>query len=405
MAYGPDDYGDPGRVVELPASRLRPFESRSVARWQGIKAPAREWFVEDCFPAGNVGLISGDGGLGKSLLMQQLCTCAAVGRPWLGLNVTRSNSLAFFCEDDEAELHRRQEAICESLDVEMADAGDFEFVSRAGEENVLVEFDRRTDKAQPTTLWTQLQERVLDLGSQLVVLDTVADVFGGNEITRNQVRRFVSLLRGLAVRIHGAVILTSHPSIIGMSSGSGISGSTAWNNSVRGRLYLTSDKAASDDDGSGDRDVRYLKTMKSNYGAVGSKLRLRWDRGVFVRDDMAAGDYGSPGPAPVEPAGVIERLSADQDILAAMSELVRRGARFSPLTKARNNIVTIIKGEGMCSSVPDGYLRRFKDQAVKDGRLERVSLVSKNRKAVELIRPRDVTYPEEAQTVIRLNSD
>ena len=62
-------------------------------------------------------------------------------------------------------------------------------------------------------------------------------------------------------------------------NGRGTSGSTAWNNSVRSRLYFTSGKEKDDDAGS---DVRELKVMKANYGPEGEVMRLRWQRGLFV---------------------------------------------------------------------------------------------------------------------------
>jgi RecA-family ATPase len=65
-----------------------------------------------------------------------------------------------------------------------------------------------------------------------------------------------------------------------MASGTGISGSTAWNNSVRSRLYL---EQVNDD-----ADARVLKFMKSNYGPKGKPLALRYQRGLFVHDEAAA---------------------------------------------------------------------------------------------------------------------
>ena len=66
-----------------------------------------------------------------------------------------------------------------------------------------------------------------------------------------------------------------------MSSGSGTSGSTAWNNACRSRLYLTRPKG--DEDGEADDAARVLKTMKANYGPRSADIELKWDRGVFVR--------------------------------------------------------------------------------------------------------------------------
>jgi hypothetical protein len=61
----------------------------------------------------------------------------------------------------------------------------------------------------------------------------------GNENDRAQARQFIGMLRGLAIRHECAVLLLSHPSVAGIASGGGSSGSTAWNNSVRSRLYLS----------------------------------------------------------------------------------------------------------------------------------------------------------------------
>jgi len=46
----------------------------------------------------------------------------------------------------------------------------------------------------------------------------------------------VAMLRGLAFKADCAILLLAHPSVAGMSSGSGLSGWTSWDNSVRSRL-------------------------------------------------------------------------------------------------------------------------------------------------------------------------
>src|SRR5262245_38203252 len=85
------------------------------------------------------------------------------------------------------------------------------------------------------------------------------------------------MLRGLAIDHDCAVLLLSHPSQTGLITGSGTSGSTAWNNSVRSRLYLeVVDK---------DPSASVLKVVKANYGPVGEKIDLRWDDGVYGIDN------------------------------------------------------------------------------------------------------------------------
>jgi RecA-family ATPase len=144
----------------------------------------------------------------------------------------------------------------------------------------------------------------------LLILDTSADVFGGDEINRRQVRTFVSLLRRMAMDYDMAVLLLSHPSVAGMQTGTGLSGSTAWNNSVRSRLYLTADR---DDD-----DLRTLKGMKSNYARKGGEMKLRWHEGAFVLDDGKL----SPGAALVA-------NNADKVFLKLLSAINGSGRRVS----------------------------------------------------------------------------
>jgi ElaB/YqjD/DUF883 family membrane-anchored ribosome-binding protein len=116
-------------------------------------------------------------------------------------------------------------------------------------------------------------------------------------------------LGGLAIDHDLAIVLIAHPSLTGISTGSGSSGSTAWNNSVRSRLYLERIK---DDDGREiDPDLRVLRVKKANYGPAGIELRLRWRNGAFILDG---------------PTGGFDKLAADAkaervflDLLAAFT--------------------------------------------------------------------------------------
>jgi RecA-family ATPase len=107
-------------------------------------------------------------------------------------------------------------------------------------------------------------------------------MFFSEEINRYGVRSFIRLIRGLA----DTVILLGHPSVSGMQSGRGYSGSTHWNNAVRSRLYFTSATAANGSEP--DTDLRYLEMAKSNRSKAKQKLALRWTENGFVRDDKAA---------------------------------------------------------------------------------------------------------------------
>ena len=123
-------------------------------------------------------------------------------------------------------------------------------------------------------------------------------------------------LRTIATEADGAVVITAHPSLSGRNTGTGEAGSTAWNNAVRSRLYLTRSDAAEGEDE--DRDARLLKTMKSNYCASGGTIPLRWRDGVFVRDDGPAGMLGS-----------LARNQIERDFLDALDILAGQGRHVS----------------------------------------------------------------------------
>jgi RecA-family ATPase len=95
------------------------------------------------------------------------------------------------------------------------------------------------------------------------------------------VRQFIGLLRGLAIRLRCAVVLLSPPSLTGLGSGSGTSGSTAWNNSVRSRRYP---ERIMDGLHEPDPDKRRLTVKKANYGRVGTEIGMTWRDGVFIAD-------------------------------------------------------------------------------------------------------------------------
>ncbi len=71
-----------------------------------------------------------------------------------------------------------------------------------------------------------------------------------------------------------------------MASGTGSSGSTAWNNSVRSRLYMT--KPTAEDGQPVEADARLLTVKKANYGPADVEVRLRWDEGGFVAEEGSA---------------------------------------------------------------------------------------------------------------------
>lgn len=257
---------------------------------QDALVPERPWLCPDWIPDHAVTGISGTGGIGKSLLAQQLLTASAIGAEWLGMLVTSRSSLYFACEDSADELHRRQADINTAFACGFADLGAIRWMPRLGHDNLLMTFAGGLPAL--TAAFAELVHEARSFGARLVVIDTIADTFGGNENNRGEVRHFVQACLGrLARETGGAVIALAHPSRSGQADGSGQSGSTGWDASFRSRLYL---QAMDDQDGEpADPDRRVLTRKKANYARRDDRIELRWTDGVLVATETPRGLFAA----------------------------------------------------------------------------------------------------------------
>ncbi|MDA9437240.1 hypothetical protein XH88_36825 [Bradyrhizobium sp. CCBAU 51627] len=289
---------------------LAPLPVIDPRDWQGKAVPERQWFVEGWIPHRTVTNLSGAGGSGKTEIVLQLIVASSLRIQWFGKDVAEGPCLYFGAEDEADELHRRLETIVTYAGRKLSDLEGVRLIPLAGSDAVLAEPDR-TGNLKATTIFAKLEAQARALRPKLIVIDPSADVFGGDEINRAQVRKFVSMLRGLAIDNDCAVLLLSHPSLTGLNSGTGTSGSTAWNNSVRSRLYMeVVDK---------DPDARVLKVVKANYGRTGEMIPMRWDNGVYALDN---------GPDPA-----VERLvnkSVDDVFMSVFLKLTGQGQTLGP---------------------------------------------------------------------------
>ena len=282
---------DIGERIRRTARDIQRLEIINALELLQKPAPCRQWCVEPWIPHREVTLISGDGGIGKSTIALQLCAASAASLLWFGLEVRPGPALYVSCEDDIDEVHVRLEQI--KKDAPDADLSRLHILSLAGLDAILAK--PSNGRMKPTLLFEGIENAIQQHSIRLLILDAAADVYGGEEVSRSQTRAFIQILRGLAIRRNCAVILLAHPSVDGMKTGRGYSGSTQWNNSVRSRMYFT--RATALDKSEPDPDLRILELAKSNRGKIGQKIFMRWHEGCFVLD--GADDTG------------IERLNRD----------------------------------------------------------------------------------------------
>jgi RecA-family ATPase len=258
-----------------------PLPFLDMSQWDAEPAPPRLWSVRDRIPLRQPALFSGEGAIGKTLLALQLSAAHVLGRDWLGMLPELGPAIYFGAEDEADEIRRRMGDIAAHYSATFADLidGGLHLLSFAGK-NALLGMANRAGIIEPTPLYHRIHKAVCSIKPQTLVIDTSADVFAGNENDRMQVRQFVGLLRRLAIEGNCSVLLCSHPSLTGISTGSGLSGSTGWHNSVRARMVFRT--ATTDQGEEPDPELRELVFMKNNYGPIGTRVLLRWKNGVFV---------------------------------------------------------------------------------------------------------------------------
>ena len=199
-------------------------------------APAREWLIPEWLPASRVCLLSGPGAVGKSRPALQLAVAVASGvRVWLksGPPLTlpggrAGGAVIASWEDEPDELARRMAGYSPAPDPD----------------DRLVALDLSgggplwaSKSPEAPAVWTGSGKWVMNYtggrDARLLVIDSAAAAFGGNENSRSEVRAFVSALDAWACSARCAVLLISHPSKASEGEAAIYSGSTDWRNSVR----------------------------------------------------------------------------------------------------------------------------------------------------------------------------
>lgn len=384
----------PADMRKERAARPLPLVVKDAGDFEGRALPQREWIVPTILPRRAVALVSGAGGGGKTALLMQLQVCAALGEPWFGLQLPEDGMVSFglYCEDDEDEVHRRLDNACKHYGCTFRDIKDkVLYAARVGEGNEMMRFGfgggRDRDMGETTALYSAVENMIRMRGVQLTILDTVADIFMGNENVRPQVRSFITAIRRLSLINNGGVIMTAHPSRAGLADGSGLSGSTGWEGSVRSRAYLTKPKVKDGDiDGEeGQTNERILKLMKSNYGPAGGIIKLLYseDEHVFVLNADRSGT-------------LVDHIDWANKLIEAAKWLMKRGDTLSALPRSRTALVNKALLLPSCKGMSFKQALATQERLLADGRLKLVEMGPASKRTI-YIRPADVRYPGEAR--------
>ena len=295
--------------------------------------PPREWAVEGWLGMGHTTLLSGRGGVGKSYLTQQMGTALALGRDFVSEIAEPRVTLMWSGEDDEDELIRRQIRICEYYGVDREHlAGKLIIEPMVDVECCLL--DIVSGRPMRSSMLKELREQIGDYRAGVCVLNNIGCLFGGNENDRYHVTSFCKGVAWAGKASGAAMLLIGH---VSKAVGSEWSGSTGWENAVRGRLYFGDKPPDSKPDEESDAvatDMRYLCKRKVNYTAR-DLASMVWDASAGVYNVITA----------PQPGGLIDGITKEKArnvVMAAMVKLTAMGITTTDGKTSPNYMPTII---------------------------------------------------------------
>ena len=292
--------------------------------------PAFVW--DGYLPNGEVTLLGAHGGVGKSTVALMLAVCTALGRPLFGIDTVRSKVLFVSLEDGTGIVRHRLASICRAWLIDPALLRDKLVIVDGTENPELFSSDGRQD-GRETSAYFELRKLVQAEGFGMILIDNASDAFGGDEIVRKQVRAFIRSLKSIAKINACAILLLAHvdkaTSRNKKAEGDeAYSGSTAWHNSVRSRMFLTR----------GDDGLLSLEHQKSNLGKKREPLTLAWLDGGFPQV-VGEGGFNSTH----------QQGRGDDDkavsLLKLIAEFESRGQFCSPAVTSIHHVHSVLKSD------------------------------------------------------------
>ena len=352
----PPPIGEPSPPAKAPTAET---ESLNWPKLAPLMPPERKWAIKGWLGFGHVTLLVGSGGIGKTLLAQQIASCLALGRTFIEEVDRPYRCLMWACEDDHDELWRRQLALSRWCQAGLEEFHEWlTIVPRHGLDNALVTTEY--GKLCFSPLIATLQEQAEDLDSEVVILDNVAQLYGANENDRHAVTAFLNALSG-ALRGR-AILLLAHPS---RGAGSEFSGSSAWENTARTRLYLGANlpDAKRDDESPPQDNVRYLSRRKANYSPKDWR-RMTYADGALTPDDIETDGQGGV-------VAHIRQRNAQQAIISGLEKLKVMGVHASDGTRSPQFLPKLLIEYGLHNNLQSNELTSAMRLMMVEGKIRK----------------------------------
>jgi hypothetical protein len=354
-------------LLEAPKGPPQPWEEVDIADLDWVEPPPPEQVWGALVPAGVVTLFGAHGGKGKSLIGLMLCVSVALGRELFGIPTRQGVAVFYSGEDDKRVVRHRLKWLCRQMGVRAADLqGRLLILDASDADPTLYREGQGKGPGMLTPTYDKLAAFLAAKGAGLVVVDNASDAYDASEIDRAKVRAFIRALAKMARASNAGMVLLAHvdkgTSRNDRTGTEGYSGSTAWNNSARSRLFMR-----------GQGDGLVIEHQKANYSQRHEPLRLLWPHDGLPMLD-----------GPVEPMvqGIADRTST-KALLKLIHEFTQRGEFISTATTSRTHAAKMLCKEPGYPRLRDGEVFDLLRRAERAGNLQRVTYRGTDRKERE----------------------
>lgn len=347
------------------------LELVEIADLDKAQIPDPPHIIDKLLPVGVASSAAGHGGAGKTAFALHAAVSVAIGRPFMGLDVEQVPVLVYSAEDGAEILRYRLKHIIEREQIAPAQLAESLHIIDATNIDPALFIERHEHdtfgsqkRGTTTPAFDSLADMANEVRARLVIIDNASDVFEANENERARVRGFIRALAQLARSIDGAVLLLSHVDKATAKHGGnseGYSGSTAWHNSVRSRMFLH-----------GEGRNLTLEHQKANFGPLADDLHMSWHDGVLMAGHVEHTEHPDTETDLRHTAAILDMIH----------HRFRRG-EFISISRSVGNAYSVLSPLPGFPKIDKRTFWRLMDQAENAGRLTRETYRAASRKIKE----------------------
>ena len=336
-SHGARELAQPFSAVNFPmagaqSSSLSPV---NVADIFISPSPPPDFIWEGLIPRGVVTLLGAHGGTGKSMMALMLAVSVALGRQLWGCPTKQVKALFLSLEDSSSVVRHRLANICKNWSIDPDELHRWLHILDGTEYPELFVAEGRSE-GKLTQSYAEMVAMIESKGIGFLIVDNASDAFGADEIQRRHVRGFIRSLN-LAIRqTNAGCLLLAHVDKNTSRNqraegGEGYSGSTAWHNSARSRLFLVRENSG----------LLKLEHQKSNFGKKLEPIMLEWPDHGLLELTGSGGDID----------GLLTQHQGRQDdekagkLLALIAEYECRSQYMASGTTSKSNPYAIMESD------------------------------------------------------------